>query len=499
MQAAISKYGIFQWSRVSSLLPRKTPAQCKEHYLNHMNPSLNKQEWTHREDIELISLVESMPNQWASIGSVLQRNAQNCHERYQLLLEKGIDNVVNIKPSEESKEVSEFDHEMLAEAQARLAINQGKKPQRKARERAQAQAKQLADIQRMREMAMLGNKMKLKKKSKINGIDYNAEIPFEHRPPKGVYDTEEEDLLAEKDKIQWEKNIKGVGILDANLFTGAKYQMGGSKGKRKSKENDTPVKRAKISVENMDVEAEKELKLRPKLEFVKQLSGNNSEQNKIEDSTKKLKSLRRSIKEMFSTLAPIEDDYDTVPIIDLEIPVIPADEENEGPASTFEMVPQRLLIPQAVKLGLPIPATIQFGNNDKTMDTINEELQKLISDIPNDNDTHEYPLKAYQSVMARIDEEMKLYTSASALAIKDVKFDDSKLYEIIIKCTNESTEIENKISAYLRDNQAEMPYLRLAELQHLRDTIWVQKQILKVEKKNFKLRESNLNNNITSI
>ena len=50
--------------------------------------------------------------------------------------------------------------------------------------------RRLASLQKKREMKAAGMESRYKKKRK--GIDYNAEIAFEHKPPPGFYDTSEE-------------------------------------------------------------------------------------------------------------------------------------------------------------------------------------------------------------------------------------------------------------------------------------------------------------------
>ena len=46
LKAAISKYGKNQWARISSLLVRKTPKQCKARWYEWLDPSIKKTEWS---------------------------------------------------------------------------------------------------------------------------------------------------------------------------------------------------------------------------------------------------------------------------------------------------------------------------------------------------------------------------------------------------------------------------------------------------------------------
>lgn len=534
--AAIRKYGLFQWSRISSLLPRKTPQQCKSRWFNYVNPNLSKTQWTRQEDVRLVQLVRARPNQWTTIAQMLNRSVDNCVQRYRQLMADNVEGelqtAVSAAPDATTPDgdMGEFDNEMISEAQSRLAINQGKKPQRKARERAQAQAKQLADVQRMRELAMLGHKVKPKAKSKIQGIDYNAEIPFEHKPPKGPYDVKVEDEIAEKDKFNWEKNIKGVTLAAADLFTGSKYEIGGGIKKRKKKDQKEPqegIKKIKLENNSEDLNAkdvERELKQRKKLVFVKSQEENSIDlknaltnlksrtdqksvllkkididQEEIGDVHKeerrKQKSLKKNIKKLFNSLFEIDDDYDTVPVLELEVPVVYTEKEDVSVTVISRDEIMELMKPQAMKLGLPIPNKFTLF---EPKDEIDAEFKRMVTipDLPIDD----FDMVAYQKIIKQIDEEMQngdLNTFIENIkAPQDVKLDRNQLVEIIMKCTNESTMIENQIMSQLQQRQNEFIDLPIHNLRHIQDTIWVQTQVAKVDKINNKARLDNLKDDI---
>lgn len=225
LKAAISKYGLNQWARVSSLLARKTPKQCKARWNEYLDPSIRKIEWSKDEDEKLLHLAKLMPTQWRTIAPVVGRTAIQCLERYQKLLddaeqreasELGLagpeggeasaptaDHVRRLRPGEvdpdpESKparpdtiDLDEDEKEMLSEARARLANTQGKKAKRKARERQQEESRRLANLQKRRELKTAGINIKVVTR-KQGEMDYNADIPFEKKPAAGFYDTSEE-------------------------------------------------------------------------------------------------------------------------------------------------------------------------------------------------------------------------------------------------------------------------------------------------------------------
>jgi pre-mRNA-splicing factor CDC5/CEF1 len=259
LKAAISKYGLNQWQRVSSLLARKTAKQCKARWDEWLDPSIRKIEWSREEDEKLLHLAKLMPTQWRTIAPMVGRTANQCLERYNKLLddaqskedaELGLagvgdeaaapsaDDVRRLRPGEidpdpESKparpdtiDLDEDEKEMLSEARARLANTQGKKAKRKARERQLEESRRIASLQKRRELKMSGinTKLTIFKKGEMN---YNADIPFERAPVPGFYDTAEE---------------KSRNELEKEAYDPRKQQLA---NKRKGEGNDEESKDAK--------------------------------------------------------------------------------------------------------------------------------------------------------------------------------------------------------------------------------------------------------------
>ncbi|RMD43805.1 hypothetical protein DV735_g1303, partial [Chaetothyriales sp. CBS 134920] len=233
LKASVSKYGLNQWARVSSLLARKTAKQCKARWTEWLDPGIRKVEWSKEEDEKLLHLAKLMPTQWRTIAPIVGRTATQCLERYQRLLDEaearegdelGLggptggeasaptgDDVRKLRPGEldpdpESKparpdtiDLDEDEKEMLSEARARLANTQGKKAKRKARERQLEESRRLAVLQKRRELKNAGINIKISTR-KQGGMDYNADIPFEKAPAPGFYDTVEEQDHNEKER-----------------------------------------------------------------------------------------------------------------------------------------------------------------------------------------------------------------------------------------------------------------------------------------------------------
>ena len=86
LKAAVMKYGLNQWARISSLLVRKSAKQCKARWYEWLDPAIKKTEWTREEDEKLLHLAKLMPTQWRTIAPIVGRTPAQCLERYEKLL-----------------------------------------------------------------------------------------------------------------------------------------------------------------------------------------------------------------------------------------------------------------------------------------------------------------------------------------------------------------------------------------------------------------------------
>ncbi|KAL1986333.1 hypothetical protein VTN96DRAFT_6565 [Rasamsonia emersonii] len=290
LRAAVSKYGLNQWARVSSLLARKTPKQCKARWQEWLDPSIRKIEWSREEDEKLLHLAKLMPTQWRTIAPIVGRTATQCLERYQKLLDEAeakendelglggpggeahaptADDVRRLRPGEvdpdpESKparpdpiDLDEDEKEMLSEARARLANTQGKKAKRKARERQLEESRRLAVLQKRRELKNAGINIKVVTHKK-GQMDYNADIPFEKQPAPGFYDTTEEQARNERQREMFDPRKQQL----ANKRKGDQEEDAERK-KRKSEKKDTFAAALKAGRMQQIREAEQMSKRRP--------------------------------------------------------------------------------------------------------------------------------------------------------------------------------------------------------------------------------------------
>ena len=280
LKASVSKYGLNQWARVSSLLARKTAKQCKARWNEWLDPSIKKIEWSKEEDERLLHLAKIMPTQWRTIAPIVGRTANQCLERYQKLLDEAearessglgltgpdggetqapsADDVRRLRPGEldpdpETKparpdtiDLDEDEKEMLSEARARLANTQGKKAKRKARERQQEESRRLAALQKRRELKTAGINTKVTTRKK-GEMDYNADIPFEKRAASGFYDTSEEMALNERQREAFDPRKQQL----ASKRKGDEDEDGERKRRKNDKDGPSESQKAAIKAGQM--------------------------------------------------------------------------------------------------------------------------------------------------------------------------------------------------------------------------------------------------------
>lgn len=81
---AVNKFGTKKWCKISESVLTRNDAQCRERYLNVLNPDLKKFKWSEKEDQKLDKLVEKYgQGNWAKIANDLKgRTDAQCRRRY---------------------------------------------------------------------------------------------------------------------------------------------------------------------------------------------------------------------------------------------------------------------------------------------------------------------------------------------------------------------------------------------------------------------------------
>ena len=66
-----------KWAKIAAHLPGRQGKQCRERFVNHLDPELKKGEWTDDEEAILIAMHEHYGNRWANIAKNLPGRSDN--------------------------------------------------------------------------------------------------------------------------------------------------------------------------------------------------------------------------------------------------------------------------------------------------------------------------------------------------------------------------------------------------------------------------------------
>jgi hypothetical protein len=83
--------GVRKWSIIAQSLPGRIGKQCRERWVNHLDPSINKKSWTAAEINLLQAAQAKMGNRWRDIAEMLPgRGANSVQNKYHSLYRKRI-------------------------------------------------------------------------------------------------------------------------------------------------------------------------------------------------------------------------------------------------------------------------------------------------------------------------------------------------------------------------------------------------------------------------
>ena len=66
-----------KWGKIARFLPGRQGKQCRERFVNHLDPELKKGEWSGDEEAILIVAHQTNGNKWASIAKHLPGRSDN--------------------------------------------------------------------------------------------------------------------------------------------------------------------------------------------------------------------------------------------------------------------------------------------------------------------------------------------------------------------------------------------------------------------------------------
>lgn len=87
LKIAVRLFGAKIWNKIARFVPGRTQVQCRERWVNCLDPSLNMNEWTEEEDLKLKNAIAKHGYSWSKIAACIPpRTDSQCRRRWKVLL-----------------------------------------------------------------------------------------------------------------------------------------------------------------------------------------------------------------------------------------------------------------------------------------------------------------------------------------------------------------------------------------------------------------------------
>ncbi|OHT01002.1 Myb-like DNA-binding domain containing protein [Tritrichomonas foetus] len=73
----VEKHGCHAWPKITSVLPHRTPKQCRERWFNNLDPSVTKSPWTPEEDNMIFENYLKFGPKWSTIAHLIPGRTDN--------------------------------------------------------------------------------------------------------------------------------------------------------------------------------------------------------------------------------------------------------------------------------------------------------------------------------------------------------------------------------------------------------------------------------------
>jgi hypothetical protein len=73
----VAAHGATQWATLALQLPGRIPKQCRERWVNHLDPAIKHDSWRPEEDHVIVAAIQQIGNKWADIANLLAGRTSN--------------------------------------------------------------------------------------------------------------------------------------------------------------------------------------------------------------------------------------------------------------------------------------------------------------------------------------------------------------------------------------------------------------------------------------
>ncbi|GLT63532.1 hypothetical protein SLA2020_360910 [Shorea laevis] len=86
LKVAVMLFGPKNWKKIAEFVPGRTQVQCRERWVNSLDPSLSRGEWTKEEDLQLEAAIEQHGYCWSKVAACMPSRTDNqCWRRWKAL------------------------------------------------------------------------------------------------------------------------------------------------------------------------------------------------------------------------------------------------------------------------------------------------------------------------------------------------------------------------------------------------------------------------------
>lgn len=109
LKVAVMLFGARCWNKIAQFAPGRTQVQCRERWLNCLDPSLNLEPWTEEEDAKLLSALAEHGYSWSKVAMCVPPRTDNqCRRRWKTLVPKEVPVLQAVKKMKRAVLISNF-------------------------------------------------------------------------------------------------------------------------------------------------------------------------------------------------------------------------------------------------------------------------------------------------------------------------------------------------------------------------------------------------------